>query len=209
MTNQELINYYSNLLILQYIGRAKAYATIQALVTPVIMGQLPTQVRDAFDIPTAVGVQLDVIGKYVGVTRSGFIFDGIAITLDDADFRGLLTLKIFTNNAGSSLYTIQKLISMYFAGQIFVFDYFGMRMSYFLDTSIGSQSLAEMIIVQGLLPKPSGVQLGSTIYASDEINEFFGCKTYDAVAVNSSPLNTYDVYSMDFPFLNYDYALVP
>lgn len=63
MTTQELIDYYANLLILQYIGQPRAYATIQALVEPTIMDQLPITVQNAFDLETAVGAQLDTIGS--------------------------------------------------------------------------------------------------------------------------------------------------
>ena len=43
MSTQDLINYYANLLILQYIGKPKAYATIQTLVNPVVMPQVSVE----------------------------------------------------------------------------------------------------------------------------------------------------------------------
>jgi len=42
-STQDLINYYANLLILQYNGKPKAYATIQTLVTPVVMPQISVE----------------------------------------------------------------------------------------------------------------------------------------------------------------------
>ncbi len=201
MTTQQLINYYANLLILQYIGKPNAYATVQTLVTPVIMDQLPIAVQNAFNMDgTAQGVQLDVLGKYVGVTRTGYDFNG-PITLNDTDFMVLIRLAIAQNNAGSSLATIQNFLATFFLGAILVFDYKTMRLSYLLNSGIGSQELAELIVKQNLLPKPMGVQLSSVVYGP-VLNTFFGFRTYTLAAMNSSPFNTYGSYSMSAPWLN-------
>lgn len=206
MITSDLIDYYAKLLILQYVGKPKAFATIQTLVTPVIMDQLPIGVQNAFKIGTAVGVQLDVIGKYVGVIRSGSSLNGSAIELDDNDFTGLIKLAIIRNNSGSSLATIQELLQSNFPSQILVFDYANMRMSYYLNSSIGSQDLAQLFVTEGLLPKPMGVQLASVIY-SPHIFKFFGFRTYDIPAANVSPVNNYDTYNTDYPWLTYSDAL--
>lgn len=173
MTTQELINYYANLLIIQYIGKPKAYATIQALVKMVVMDQLPLAAQNAFNMDgTAIGVQLDVLGKYVGVTRNGYDLFGNPITLNDADFFTFIKLAIITNSAGSDLNTIQNLLNQFFPGEVFVFDHKDMRMSYLINSTIGSQALVELFITEGKLPKPMGVQLAAPIYASNL--KFFG-----------------------------------
>ena len=81
MTNEELADYYASLLILQYATKPKAVATIQTTVTPVIMNQLPTAIQDGFDLDTAVGVQLDTMGKYVGASRRGYTSTGAPVVL--------------------------------------------------------------------------------------------------------------------------------
>lgn len=175
MTTQELINYYANLLILQYIGKPNAYATVKALVSPVVMDQLPTLVQNAFNLNganPAVGVQLDVIGKYVGVTRNGFTLKGAPISLSDSDFLSLIQMAIVTNSEGSDLGTIQQLLNFFFPGEVFVFDYQNMHMSYLINTSVGSQNLIQLFITEGLLPKPMGVALAAPIFNSNLI--FFG-----------------------------------
>lgn len=305
MTTQELINYYAGLLILQYLQKPKAYASIQALATLAVMPQvttetitfpeipvsgsfvlsydgnntaainwndanatiqsklqavtglgsvtvvgeiasglltvtftgitppalllvlganslldglgdavapeiietditLPLAVQNSFNIPKAQGVQLDVIGKYVGVTRNGNTFTG-PVVLDDSDFSILIQLAIFQNNAGSSLADIQRLIANFFPGQLLVFDYQTMRISYFL--SIGSKDLVQMILLQHVLPKPMGVQLGTTIYAPI-IDAFFGFRTYELPGVNNTPFNNYTTYSMVWPWLTYADAII-
>lgn len=201
MTNQELIDYYANLLILQYRQKPNAYAMIQTLVKPVIMDQLPAQVEAAFEIDTAIGVQLDVIGEYVGISRSGFDFSG-PVTLNDTDYRQLIRIKIVQNNFGSSLATIQDFLNRFFAGTIFVFDFRSMRIGYFLNSGSLSLELAQFFIRAGLLPKPMGVQLSATIYGP-VLTEFFGMRTYDYASVNSNPFNDYSDYQTDWPWLSY------
>jgi len=70
----QLIEYYVNLLIIQYHGLPKASATITTFVTALLANNVYFDVLNAYNInpalgPTAVGDQLDVIGKYVGVNR--------------------------------------------------------------------------------------------------------------------------------------------
>lgn len=64
-----LVDYYANLLIIQYAFKPKAAATIRALAHMALCGTLIDEVDQAFNLDTAVGVQLDILGKYVGVDR--------------------------------------------------------------------------------------------------------------------------------------------
>lgn len=68
-TLNNLLDYYANLLIVQYNGKPKAAQTIKMIAELILAGLLILQIRDAFDWKTAVGAQLDIIGKWVGVTR--------------------------------------------------------------------------------------------------------------------------------------------
>ena len=74
---KQLIEYYEDLLIVQYHDKPKAKAMIKAEMEETLANLLDIQVRDAFDVDTAVGVQLDIIGKWVGVDRifKGQMFD--------------------------------------------------------------------------------------------------------------------------------------
>lgn len=68
-TVQSIINYYVNLLIIQYHDKPKARATIAAFINALIANGIALDVRDGYNLETAVGVQLDVIGKYAGIDR--------------------------------------------------------------------------------------------------------------------------------------------
>lgn len=172
MTDQDLIDYYKDLLILQYRGKEKALATVDALVKMAIANQLADAVQSAFTIDSAVGVQLDVVGKIVGATRYGHDFSG-PVTLDDEDFRQFISLCVVQNSIGSSLKDVQELLAAYFPGTMFVFDHLSMRINYFIDSDAIDPTLAEFFIMSGRLPKPIGVQLGSVVYIPT-IDDFFG-----------------------------------
>lgn len=201
MSIDELKKYYADLLILQYVGKPKAHATIEALVEPALMDNLPIAVRDAFTIGTAVGVQLDLIGKYVGVTRYGYTIRG-PVTLNDNDFNLLIKMAILQNNSQSSLAEIQNLIFLFFPGALRVFDYQNMRLAYYLNSLIISADLAEVFINNNLLPKPMGVQLASVVYIS-HLTNIFGFRTYALASLTVSGFNEYSDYETDRPWLSY------
>ena len=65
----DLINYYSNLLIIQYNGLPKAKATIALMAEVLLCNGVIFDVQNGYDLDKAVGVQLDVLGKYQDITR--------------------------------------------------------------------------------------------------------------------------------------------
>lgn len=68
--NEELIEYYVNLLILQYRTKTKAPATIDALIRGLMIFDLIQSVQNGFDIDTGVGAQLDILAKYLEIDRA-------------------------------------------------------------------------------------------------------------------------------------------
>ena len=68
-----LKDYYANLLIVQYNGKPKATATIKVFVDLMLANLIIMQIRDGFDWKTALGAQLDIIGKWVGIDK---FYDG-------------------------------------------------------------------------------------------------------------------------------------
>jgi hypothetical protein len=67
-----LQNFYSDLLIYQYRGMPKAYATIQMVANQSLCDGLFFEFPTSFNLDTAVGAQLTIIGKIVGVPRNIF-----------------------------------------------------------------------------------------------------------------------------------------
>lgn len=68
----DIKTYYSNLLIYQYRNKPKAKATIELLVKELVENTLIFDIERTFDVETAIGKQLDIIGKYVGVSRAQY-----------------------------------------------------------------------------------------------------------------------------------------
>jgi len=68
-TLKDIVSYYQDRLILQYRGQPKASQTVAIYVKQAVLDYVTQNLQVAFDIYTAVGPQLDIIGKYVGVSR--------------------------------------------------------------------------------------------------------------------------------------------
>ena len=64
-----LINYYVARLIFQYSDQPNAQMMTALMLKQATADDLATLLSNAFDLNTAVGPQLDIIGKYVGVSR--------------------------------------------------------------------------------------------------------------------------------------------
>lgn len=156
-----MIDYYSKLLIIQYNGKPKAKATIEAIVNPLMMNGLPVEVENAFDLlgdNIAEGVQLDKLAKYQGVRRTYG-----EITLNDAELTTLIKLAIIKNNSGSSLYDIQNLLQTFFPGTIKVIDSKDMNMSFFIAFGSITENLVNVFVSQNMFPIPMAVGLSSIV----------------------------------------------
>ncbi len=70
ITVEQIVQYYTNLLIIQYKGKPKAEATIALIAEIQAMNNVQFDVESGFDINTAVGKQLDILGKWIGVNRN-------------------------------------------------------------------------------------------------------------------------------------------
>lgn len=200
---EDIVNYYVNLLILQYRNKTKASATISLLAEQGLVDLLPLQINSAFSIDNSVGAQLDTLGVYAGVTRSASV-DGVVISLNDTDFRSLIKMSIAKNTYFSSLYDIQNLINTFFPDVLYVFDFKNMAIGYFLDTSAGTEDFAKLVIANNLLPKPMGVRIASLIYSSN-IDSFYGFISYEVpYQVNTFGMNDYNDYVETVPWLDYN-----
>ena len=65
MDIQNIINSYISLLIIQYANQPKARALIELFVGSLLADGIMFDVEQGYNLDTAVGVQLDIIGKYV------------------------------------------------------------------------------------------------------------------------------------------------
>jgi len=203
-TVQEIVESYSQLLVLQYKTKPKAVATIETMALEALMplgldqlvanngdpltdnegnllvtgdflnGLLPLQLLQACNLANAVGQQLDILGKYIGVSRNGYTFSQ-AITLDDDQYRQFLNIMVVRNRLRFDVKSIQEFIHQFFPGVLQVFAYGNMSIGYGYLVAIGSNVMAEFFIRAGQLPQPLCVGLKPLIYLYPN-NNYFGLR---------------------------------
>ena len=105
-----IVEHYQDLLLEQYVNALRARQTIGALTRPAICDLVELEVQNAFDIETATGVQLDVLGEYIGFSRTiTTVIDRYYFTLVDYN-NPTIAESGFTDytdqslNSGSSFY---------------------------------------------------------------------------------------------------------
>lgn len=81
----DLRDYYTNLLIIQYHEKPKAIEEIKQGASTFSADWLMSEVSQITDVDTSEGVQLDLIGKIVGVPRvvQGFVPDIVYYSYDN------------------------------------------------------------------------------------------------------------------------------
>ncbi|MDQ0507428.1 DUF2612 domain-containing protein [Xanthobacter agilis] len=197
---------YSGLITSEHRGKSKFVATVEATVEPAVQAQSFLQtLPEAFDLDTAVGVQLDAVGAWVGVSRTistclisvWFSFDSEGLgfdqgiwkqdtdpetglyELDDDTYRALIRLKIKVNTWDGTIGTARAAI----------LDFYGTTDSF--PFILDNQDMSMVVCISGARPimvmfsiyagryvefKPAGVTL-HTVVPSIEYTPAFG---YDA-----------------------------
>lgn len=199
-SSQDIKDYYANLLIIQYRNLPNARGTIESLVGESYADGISLDVLNAFDLETAVGQQLDILGKYIGLSRQVNIFLPNQTTrLNDDDYRTLLKLKLITNNGRASTGEIKKSLYELFPDTIRVYDNRDMSYTYFVSDTL--QDLMTVIVSERLLPLPMSVDY-RLIFVSKDVTKFFGFSNY--TGINNNP-NGFTRYSQGFRnyFLRY------
>lgn len=234
-TSEQLINYYADLLIYQYISKPRAHYTVYHDVAPVLMPQgfglpvlkidgsvvtatdgnwvynvpmgtlLPLTLQDAFTFDTAVGVQLDTLAEYIGGIRTNLQLDGTYLTLTDVQFRLYLQALGARNTMGSDMKSIETFFATYFPGAFLTYDFESMHMSFIYNNDLGVDPVAESFIMAGHIPVPTAV--GATVIFNPTSFSFFAFRTYNAVAQPGT--SGYNFYSgpQTGRFLSYINAL--
>lgn len=179
-------SYYSNLLIMQYHGKPKAKATIEKTVA-LLPDDIILDVINGFDIQTAVGKQLDILGEYVGVDRY-YLVDNQAELLNDEDYRILIKLKAISNTSDLSHKALEEALYDFFGNTVRMDSDGGMEMTYFVPKD--KTPIIQAAIQKEVLPRPMGVRCS---YIIEYDKKFFGFCTYDnQFAVYKTGFRTYN-----------------
>jgi hypothetical protein len=157
-------------------------------------------VINGFNIDTAIGKQLDILGEYIGLSRVVKVKIGSPQTtvLTDDQYRLLLQLKLVCNTSYSATSQIRNALYQLFPDDIRVFDNRTMEMEYQLSERF--DGLENVITAEELLPFPMG--LGFNVIIVPDLLQLYGYYGYDGL--NNNP-NGYSSYTDGFrgKFLSY------
>ena len=97
----------------------------------------------------------------------------------------------------------------FFPDEIIIVDYKDMTISYLISSSVGSQNLIQMFIIQGLLPRPMGVRIRAIIYYPI-ITQFFAFSSYKQAAppLATTGFNSYNAPLASSSWLSYADTLI-
>lgn len=151
---------------------------------------LPDTIIEGYNLDTAKGIQLDIIGKYVGLKRQVRALIGTTNTnvLNDEQYRLLLKLKLVQNTNYSSTSQIRVALYNLFPTSIRLFDRRNMTYEYELSTDWNE--LVNVIIAEQLLPSPMGI--GVNVVSVEDLLNLYGYSDYGGL--NDNP-NGYSSYS--------------
>lgn len=190
--------YLANLLIIQYHNKPKAIATIKTL-SSMFPTNIILSVINGFNLETAVGKQLDILGKYIGVDR-WYNNEGKYAQLTDEEYRFLLKFKAISNNSDMSYLSINNSLYNFFGTRVRISTNGNMQMTYFVPKDATQIIIAA--IQKGVLPRPMGVEVN---YVIEYSYNFFGFCTYsNQYAVYKTGFRTYENPDKVGEFYTYD-----
>jgi len=194
---------YTDLVTSEHNQQPNFMAVVQALAQPMVdlqnaLGGMPAK----FDLDTAVDVQLDDVGLWVGISRTVpvpltnvyFSFDTAGLgfdqgnwkgpfdpdtgltRLDDDTYRLVIRAKIGANHWDGTLGSSKAILDSIFGGGTFVFiqDNQDMTMTIGVAGSIPS-AVFLALLGNGIIPlKPEGVGVNYTIVTSIDDSAIFG-----------------------------------
>ena len=159
------LSYYIGLITSEHSNKPKFVQYVSMLIQPLIDTQnFCDNIEVAFDVDNAAGVQQDILGEIVGVSRTlNFTPSNGNPVLNDLDYQVLLKAKIAQNNWDGKIGSLQTIWGNLFpGGSIMILDNFDMSISVALS---GSFSLVIRDCVRNglVVPKPEGVRLNYTL----------------------------------------------
>lgn len=155
---------YTDLIIKQYWEKPKAFAEIEAKAGNYEkVKNFYDSVLEAFDLDTATGRTLDIIGKIVGIERVEPELD------DDETFRFFIKLQISVNISSAYMVSsdekgtgLQDAVFLAFSGLAYVTDKKNMSIDLYIDESVPLSTI-QLILKLNLIPKPQGVRIGNVV----------------------------------------------
>lgn len=177
---------YLNLITSEHIVRPKFMSVLETYLTPLAHTlDVFDQWDELFDLDTAQGSQLDIIGEIVGANRI-LPFqpsDGTSSVMNDDDYRFYIKAKILQNHWDGTRLGLEEIwISSFPDAPLQIEDHADMSVT-ITATFLGVSDLQLEMVENGLIfPRPAGVLYNYTIiklpaFAYDQDTEVY--KGYD------------------------------
>jgi hypothetical protein len=174
------LSYYLNLLTSEYRLAPNLNAWLAELLTPLNdNSNMVAQMTEFYDLDSAAGVQLDVLGVIAGISRTvGFQpSDSVSPILDDDTYRILIKATIANNQwdgTESALYPIWA--ALFPGGSLTIVDLQNMSCDIVL-TGTFTSIILDLVVHGYIVPRPEGVLYnyifgGLPIFGTDESNSF-------------------------------------
>jgi hypothetical protein len=164
---------YLGLITSQHRGKPKFMAFLGMLLQYIDdVDQCAASINPAFNVDSAVGMQLDTVGQWVGINRTVTFqpTGGASPILDDDMYRVAIKAKVVKNHWDGTLDMLVDAWSVLFPDfQIIITDNEDMTVTA-LVVGDPSQMMQDLIINGYIIPKPEGVRIN--IYAGDQ--PYFG-----------------------------------
>lgn len=194
---------YSDLVTSEHNQRPKFMAVVAALAQPMVdLQNVLASMPGKYDLDEAVGVQLDAVGEWVGISRNvntpltgvyfsldteGLGFDqgnwkgpfdpDTGLTrLDDDSYRLVIRAKIGANHWDGTLGSSAEILNSIFNGDTYVFIQDNQDMSMTIGISgVIPSAVFLALLANGLIPlKPEGVRVNIVIVTSVDGAPIFG-----------------------------------
>ena len=164
---------YTDLIVKQYWEKPRAFGEMNFKAANFeTIKDFFTNIVEDFDLDTATGNTLDLIGKLVGLERNQPEFS------DDEFYRFFIKLQISVNTANAFMVSsenngtgIQDSVFLAFSGLAYVTDKKNMSIDLYVDDSVPLSTIS-LIVNLKLIPKPQGVRIGNVVQVGQ--GPFFG-----------------------------------
>lgn len=174
------LNFYLDLVTSEHSTKPKYMAWLSVLLTPLIDAiKLNEDVKKAFDLNTAIGAQLNIIGKWLEQPRQVDFqpTDGSSSVLNDNYYRTVLKAKVVKNQWKGTISNFYSFWNVLFKGQplqIYLVDNQDMEPVAVIWSSSVDQMMQDLIANNYIVPKPAGLGLTVRRIDSDTTFGFFG-----------------------------------
>lgn len=158
---------YLDLITSEYYNKPKFYKTTEELLNLASKSaEVLSNFWEYFNLNTAVGNQLDVLGMYLNITRSLPVdSEEIPAILPDETFRIVLKSRVLQYRWDGSIQGLYDIISSLYPNMvIWLQDNADMSYTVFVMTDVFDEYVAELFLLGYILPKPAGIKVNYVLY---------------------------------------------